>query len=79
LASAVEKYNELVEEVAEWVQGVASDRRDEFDNRSEGWQVGDNGQAADQWISEWEGFEGEQVEMPGSTASEDLENLPDQV
>lgn len=47
-------YNEAVAEIAEWRDEIVGNWQSEFDDKSERWQEGDNGQAAQELINEWE-------------------------
>jgi len=47
-------YNEKLTNLRSFVEEVASDRRNEFDEKSDSWKEGDNASSAEEWISTWE-------------------------
>jgi hypothetical protein len=51
---AVSLYNETVNEALGFCEDIATERRGEWDDMSDKWQNGDNGQNADSWIGRWE-------------------------
>jgi len=57
VGTALATYNESLEAFRSFVNGIAEDRRDEFDDKSDSWKEGDNGSAAEDWISTWENAE----------------------
>lgn len=87
VAEAVEAYNEKLEEAREFAEDIASSRRDEMANKSDRWQEGDRGQAAENWVSEWENIslddlefdQPDELEQPDPSHRDDLENLPDEM
>ena len=52
--AALVPYNEIVEEARGFVEDIASERESEWDDKSERWQEGDRGEAAREWISQWQ-------------------------
>ena len=60
-------YNNSLSELRSFAENIAAERRNEYEDKSESWQDGDNGQAADEWISTWENADLEDVaiEFPG--------------
>ena len=68
-------YNNSLAELRSFAEDVAAERRNEYEEKSESWQDGDNGQAADEWISTWENADLEDVaiEFPGELTI-DFEN-----
>lgn len=62
LNDVVTVYNAALTAVTETVEGVATRLREEFDEKSEGWQEGDRGQEAEGMINEWEGFSLDEVD-----------------
>jgi hypothetical protein len=56
-------YNQALAELRSFVNDVASNRRDEFDEKSDAWKEGDSGSAADEWISTWENADLEEVTL----------------
>jgi hypothetical protein len=77
IEAAGDRYNEVLEQARAFAQEVAEDRRADWDLKSERWQEGDKGQAADAWISEWENFDSEEAAEPDMDGAADLDNLPD--
>jgi hypothetical protein len=61
--SALATYNAALAEFRSFVEGVATSRRDEYDEKSDGWKEGDNGSTAEEWISTWEGADLEDAEI----------------
>ena len=78
--------NEKLQEAKGWAEGLAGDMQNYYDERSENWQEGDNGQNYDAWKSEYENFSPddleidfhEDLEVPECTGADDLETLPDE-
>lgn len=60
-------YNNSLSDLRSFAENIAAERRNEYEDKSESWQDGDNGQAADEWISTWENADLEDVaiEFPG--------------
>lgn len=56
LNKAIQSYNELANEIAQFTEDIAGDRRSEFDDKSESWQESDKGQAVNDFIESWEQF-----------------------
>jgi exonuclease VII small subunit len=50
LQQSVDAYNEAAESIRAQLQDIQSERDDEFSDRSERWQEGDNGQKVREWI-----------------------------
>jgi hypothetical protein len=66
------------------VVNIAAERmREEFNDKSEGWQQGDKGSDADSFISEWENIEVDDpdtVDMPdGDPLDEAIDALPEEL
>jgi hypothetical protein len=59
----VSKYNEDLSNLKSFVDEVTTEKREEFDDKSEAWQEGENGQAAEEWISTWEGAELQEITL----------------
>jgi hypothetical protein len=59
----VSKYNEDLSNLKSFVDEVTTEKREEFDDKSETWQEGENGQAAEEWISTWEGAELQEITL----------------
>jgi hypothetical protein len=77
--SALNAYNEKLAEFKTFIESVAAERRNEFDEKSESWQDGDNGQAVDEWINNWENIDLEDgnIKFPEEDLSIDFENAAD--
>jgi oligoendopeptidase F len=56
-------YNETLSELHQFVEGVATKRREELDEKSDNWLEGESGQAAVDWIDIWEGVDLEEVSI----------------
>jgi len=59
----VSKYNEDLSNLKSFVDEVTTEKREEFDEKSETWQEGEIGQAAEEWISTWEGAELQEITL----------------
>jgi hypothetical protein len=57
LNEAIRAYNVARLKAEVFVSGLAETFRDSYDEKSERWQEGDAGQAADSFISDWESFD----------------------
>lgn len=55
LETAFEVYETTFNEAKAWAEDIVSQANDDFADKSERWQEGDNGSAAREWIDEWEG------------------------
>lgn len=75
LTEARDNYNEVVERAIAFRDGVAERLQSDFDNKSEGWQEGDKGSAAQELISAWEELEIEKVEFDDPEDEERLEEV----
>lgn len=64
LTPAIEAYNALLEQARAFVDELGTDFRSEFDDKSEGWQEGERGQAADEFIGAFENVSFDDVELP---------------
>lgn len=64
LTPAIEAYNALLEQARAFVEELGTDFRSEFDDKSEGWQEGERGQAADEFIGAFENVSFDDVELP---------------
>lgn len=86
IKTARDALNEKIQEANEWQTGIAEEHRSTFIDKSERWQAGDNGQAADEWINELE-TEIDEADCDGvieitfddcdCNSGEDLENKAD--
>ena len=52
---AVNDYNGALADANTFVEGLASDFRSQFDDKSERWQEGERGEAASTFVEAWEG------------------------
>ena len=57
LTPAIDEYNKVVETANDFCVDVADYLRAEFDGRSEAWQEGEKGEAANRLIEAWESTE----------------------
>lgn len=73
---AASAYNEALGEAREFAEDVATTRRETFEDRSERWREGDEGERASGWIEEWERAAGEldevDLERPSAPDEPDL-------
>jgi hypothetical protein len=79
--------NAKLQEASEWAEGVVSEMQDYYDERSEKWQEGDDGQNYDAWKDGYEDldFEDLKIDFPEEigipdcpSVADDLEALPDE-
>jgi len=68
--TALATYNASLAEFRSFVDKIASERRDEYDEKSDGWKEGDNGSTAEEWVSTWEQAD---LEDAAITFPDDLE------
>jgi len=68
------RYTECVDAARSFADDVASEARSEWDDKSEKWQEGERGQAAGEWVEEWEGldFDTAEIVMPDPIEEPDL-------
>jgi len=86
LLEAQEAYNETLGEAREFVEDIASSRREDYDAKSDRWKEGDNGTAAEAFTDAWEGIDLEpvdfelpdEIEEPDLAHRDDLEALPEE-
>lgn len=74
MVEAIRAYNAALAAAATFAETIATERREEWDGRSERWQESDAGQNAATFVEEWEGFEAEEIDEP-ENAADDLEAL----
>ena len=83
----VRAYNEALDEARTFAEGVAEEFRSDYDDKSETWQEGERGQAANDFICEWENVnldEADEADLPDvevanvSDAADALEQLPEE-
>lgn len=80
-------YNEVIQKVKEFCEGIASKVEDEWAEKSEKWQESDKGQLVSEWKDLWEGADFEELELDFSGALDSsipenvttLDDLPDEV
>jgi uncharacterized protein YidB (DUF937 family) len=86
LTPLIGTYNDLIGAALTLLEDVASNLRGEFDDKSEGWQAGERGQAIDSWIQEFENVsisaldvpEPEDITLELEDAGDTLAGLPDE-
>ncbi len=64
LMLAYNAYNSTVNEAKGFADDIASVNQEIYDERSEKWQESEKGEAAKEWIDEWESAELEEFEDP---------------
>jgi division protein CdvB (Snf7/Vps24/ESCRT-III family) len=62
MREVVTAFNDVAGQVAVFAAGVADRANLEFDERSEKWQEGEDGQAATAWKDEWDDFDSDGIE-----------------
>lgn len=85
LAQHVDAYNEAVSNARDFVEEIQTRAQEEFDGKSERWQEGDKGQAAQSWQEEWAGTSLDDIDMdepqgiiePTMDHADTLEGLPE--
>lgn len=55
---AIRAYNAVLLKAEAFATATAEDFRGTFDDKSDGWKEGERGQQSNDFIEEWEGFEG---------------------
>jgi oligoendopeptidase F len=84
---ALRELNEEIELGKNWVEAVAQEQNDYFDNKTEKWQEGESGQNYDAWKELYENVTGtdeltiefpDPIEVPDCELPDELENLPDE-
>jgi hypothetical protein len=68
MVEAIRAYNAALAAAATFAETIATERREEWDGRSERWQDSDAGQNAATFVEDWEGFEAEEIEEPENAA-----------
>lgn len=67
----VEPLTEKINEAYGFVEDIQNERQGDFDDKSERWQEGERGEAAQSWLQEWEnGLQG--LEAPSPLEMPDL-------
>lgn len=82
--AAQTEYNELLGEISEFRDEIVSERQGEWDDKSEKWQEGERGEAAQSWITAWENIDFSEVDIsqpdeleePDLAHRDELENAP---
>lgn len=85
--AALAAYNEEVEKARSFAEDIATQADSDFSDKSEKWQEGDKGSAANDWKTEWENlsFDAIEIEFPEELIVEDpnhaesLEQAPETV
>lgn len=82
LEDALKDYNSTLETAREWKEELVERLRSEFDDKSEGAQASEKGEAQSSFIEEWEGFELDEVSLDAeigehATNLEDAPSDPD--
>ena len=84
----VEAYNQKLDAIVVFLDNISSTFRADFDDKSEAWQEGERGCAANEFVSKWEDIEIEtiepvqvdEVDFEGATwADDELEELPSEL
>lgn len=84
--AALEAFNEALFDARNWAEELGGDLRNEFSEKSEKWQEGERGQAADQWLEQWEQYQPdaaeidwpEPLEVPDGDNGDELDGIPDE-
>jgi cell division GTPase FtsZ len=81
LDEALTEYAELFEEVRGWAEDIGSEAQAAIDDKSERWQDGDTGQAAQAWATKWSEWEPETLEItwPEDLSIDDIEDAADSI
>lgn len=86
LREEISTYNDSLSEAKDFMADIASDRDSEFSDKSERWQEGEKGQAAQEWYQEWENAELDEfdpelpddIEFNGENPADVLDQLQDE-
>lgn len=81
---AQEAYQEKRDAVIAKVEEIGGRFREEFNDKSEGWQQGDRGDQANEFIDYWEGLEVDPLDDPpnvseGDPLDEAIDSLPEEL
>lgn len=87
LEGFINAYNEKVVEAQAFVEDIGSDRRSEYDDKSESWQESDRAGEVDEWVQAWEDAQLEELQLelpqevdaPEFGAFDTLNDLPEEV
>lgn len=82
----IREYNQLLENARSFVANRVTEFQEAYDEKSEKWQEGDAGTAAQELINEWESYSpedleevsGAEIETPDFEAADNLEALSSQ-
>ena len=84
LVQVLERHNDVIHEINEFRDGVASDITDYISERSERWQEGEKGELYRAWEDAWHGDIDEveidlpdEIEEPELDAAQSLKDLPE--
>lgn len=72
MVTAIVDYNEKLSETLDVVQAQAEAWEGEYEDKSEGWQNSDRGEAASELIQQWNDFSYDEVEIPEDEVVEAL-------
>lgn len=82
---AIRRYNEALDALKAFAEGIADEHRSAYDDKSETWQNGDRGQAADEFVTAWEGVADTYAEVdeisvvePDAPELHDVDDLPEE-
>jgi chromosome segregation ATPase len=79
IEDAVSSYNEIVRGASEFARDIAAEMEEEYEDRSERWQESEKGQLARAFVSEWEGFGIDEIDiddlLPSTDDIEDIEDV----
>lgn len=84
--AAIAHYNEVLAKANSFCEQVCMRGEEEYEEKTEKWQESDAGESAQEWLSEWEQIDMDEIEiewpdeldMPDTTHSGELEALPDE-
>lgn len=77
IESAVSAYNKCLSATQEFIQDIVSQADNDIGEKSEKWQEGDRGQAADAWKTEWESSVDEISDVVCDVPAEITLDIPD--
>jgi predicted nuclease with TOPRIM domain len=84
---ALQSLNGVIVEGKDWLEGISQEQSDYYEDKSEKWQEGENGQNYDAWKELYENVSGtdeltiefpDPLEVPDCELPDELENLPDE-
>jgi hypothetical protein len=68
---AINAHNEAGEALVETLEGIGSDQRSEYDDKSEKWQEGDRASSINEWIEKFEDAQFEEINIEAPSIPED--------